>query len=322
VGIPDYETLMLPVLQEAARGDIHVREAVARISDVFGLTDEERAQRIPSGTAGLMSNRVHWAKTYLKQAGLIDQPRRGWMRVTPRGIELLGQAPARIDNSVLNRYPEFVAFRKRRREVEADEGAVFDDREVPQLVSAEERSMRPAIAVPPEERIQSAAAELVSTLAAELLERLRGLDPTAFERLVIEVLLAMGYGGSRREAARAIGRSGDDGVDGVIDGDVLGLDRVYVQAKRYAEGNSVGPAAIREFFGSLNLKRASKGLFVTTASFSSAARSTADQLGSRIVLVDGEQLAELMIRFRVGCRVVETVELKRIDEDFFEDLES
>jgi restriction system protein len=174
----------------------------------------------------------------------------------------------------------------------------------------------------PEEAIAQVQASLSALLTSELLGKVRSLSPSAFETLVIELLLAMGYGGSRREAARALGRSGDDGVDGVIDEDALGLDRVFVQAKRYAAGNDVSPAAIREFSGSLDLKKASKGLFVTTSAFSKAARETAEQLRSRIVLIDGEQLAALMIRFGIGCRVVERIDIKRLDEDFFEDLDT
>ncbi len=228
----------------------------------------------------------------------------------------MGTGPQRIDVKFLMQFPEFREFRTRSRRGDAEtlpSNAVETTNELSEALSG------PAN---PDEAIAQAQAALIAVLTTELLSKLRAMTPGAFEKLVIELLLAMGYGGSRREAARALGRSGDDGVDGVIDEDALGLDRVFVQAKRYAAGNDVGPAAIREFFGSLNLKKASKGLFVTTSAFSRAARDTAEQLGTRIVLVDGEQLAALMIRFGVGCRVVERIEIKRLDEDFFEDLDT
>lgn len=272
---------------------------------------------IPSGSVSLIGNRVHWAKTYLKQAGLIEQPRRAWYRATPRGLEVLARHPDRVDNTVLMQFPEFREFRMRSRRAEgaADASAVARE-----LAGNGPDAVTPLQS--PEETIAQAHASLNALLAADLLAKVRTLTPAAFERLVIELLLAMGYGGSRRDAARAIGRSGDDGVDGVIDEDALGLDRVFVQAKRFQGGNNVGAGAIREFFGSLNMKKAAKGLFVTTSAFTREARETAEQLSSRIVLVDGEQLATLMIRFGVGCRVVDRVEIKRLDEDFFESLDA
>lgn len=316
--IPDYESLMLPVLKLGAGGEIRISEAIERISDELGLTPEERAMLIPSGSISVIGNRVHWAKTYLKQAGLVEQPRRAWYRATQRGLDVLATHPERIDNSVLSQFPEFQEFRKRSRRAESD-------LEAKSLPAAGVPANGGDLAVPaasPEEAIAQAQASLAALLTADLLAKVRALSPAAFEKLVIELLLAMGYGGSRREAARALGRSGDDGVDGVIDEDALGLDRVFVQAKRYAAGNDVSPSAIREFSGSLDLKKASKGLFVTTSAFSKAARETAEQLRSRIVLIDGEQLASLMIRFGVGCRVVDRIEIKRLDEDFFEDLDT
>jgi restriction system protein len=316
--IPDYESLMLPVLRLGAEGEIRIGDAIERISDQLALTPEERAMLIPSGDKSVIGNRVHWAKTYLKQAGLVEQPRRAWYRATQRGRDVLATHPERIDNSVLSQFPEFLEFRKRSLRAESD----LEANSSPAAGEPANGGDVAIAAASPEEAIAQAQASLAALLSAELLAKVRALSPAAFEKLVIELLLAMGYGGSRREAARALGRSGDDGVDGVIDEDALGLDRVFVQAKRYAAGNDVSPAAIREFSGSLELKKASKGLFVTTSAFSKAARETAEQLRSRIVLVDGEQLATLMIRFGVGCRVVDRIEIKRLDEDFFEDLDS
>lgn len=316
--VPDYETLMLPVLKLGASREVKIGDAIERISDQLGLTEEERAHLIPSGSISLIGSRVHWAKTYLKQAGLIEQPRRAWYRATPRGLEVLARHPERIDNSVLMQFPEFLEFRRRSRREAAntanDVGAMVEA-----TADVAEESITPR---DPAESIAQAHASLTAVLTSDLLEKVRVLAPAAFEKLVLELLLAMGYGGSRPEAARALGRSGDDGIDGVVDEDALGLGRIFVQAKRYQPGNTVGAPAIREFFGSLNMKKATKGLFVTTSSFTRDARDTAEQLGARIVLVDGQHLAALMIRFGVGCRVVERIEIKRLDEDFFEDLDT
>lgn len=316
MSIPDFQSLMVSVLKLGATQEVRIGEAIERISDQLGLTAEERAQLIPSGSISVIGSRVHWAKTFLKAAGLVDQPRRAWYKATPRGLDVLAKHPDRIDNSILMQFAEFREFRSSGRRTSSENGSVG---------TADQGLEQAPSGVPlanPEESIAQAHASLTSLLTAELLAKVRGLLPAAFERLVIELLLAMRYGGSRREAARALGRSGDDGVDGVVDEDALGLGRIFVQAKRYQAGNNVGSAAIREFFGSLNMKKATKGLFVTTSAFTRDARDTAEQLGTRIVLVDGEQLAALMIRFGVGCRVVDKIEIKRLDEDFFEDLDT
>jgi restriction system protein len=312
---------MLPVLKLGAGGEKRIGDAIERISDQLGLTPEERAQLIRSGSISVIGSRVHWAKTYLKQAGLVEEPRRAWYRATPRGLEVLARHPDRIDNTVLMQFPEFIEFRKRsRRELAAAEQS--DGEALPVNVTVSDSIEPSGARTDPAEAIAQAHASLTALLLSDLLGKVRELTSAAFEKLVIELLLAMGYGGSRPDAARALGGSGDDGVDGVVDEDALGLGRIFVQAKRYQAGNNVGAAAIREFFGSLNMKKATKGLFVTTSAFTRDARETAEQLGTRIVLVDGEQLAALMIRFGVGCRVVDRIEMKRLDEDFFEDLDT
>jgi len=256
--VPDYQSLMIHTLSASADGEVRIGDAVERLADQLGLTPDERAELLPSGKQTLFANRVHWAKTYLGKAGLIELTRRGYFRITDRGRQVLASHPPRIDNSFLNQFVEFRQFKE------------------------------------------------------------RSSPPVFFERLIISLLLTMGYGGSETDAGRALGRSGDDGVDGVIDQDALGLDRVYIQAKRYAEGNNIGAGAIRDFFGSLDRHKAAKGLFVTTSSFSSSARETAEFLSKRIVLIDGQQLATLMIRHDVGCRVEDVLHIKKIDEDFFE----
>jgi len=234
---------------------------------------------------------------------LVETTRRGHFRITPRGAEVLQAAPERIDNRFLGRFEEFCTFTNR---------TIQPDSEAATPVDAESSQATP------DEIMRAAHRQIESGLAEELLDRVRAAPPDFFERLVVGLLLAMGYGGSAADAGRALGRSGDDGVDGVIDQDALGLDRVYIQAKRYAANNSVGPGAIRDFFGSLDRHKAAKGLFVTTSTFTSSARETAEHLSKRIVLIDGQQLARLMIRHNVGCRVEEVLHIKRIDEDFFE----
>jgi restriction system protein len=308
--IPDYQSLMRPLLEAAATGEVRISDAVDALADRLGLSDDERSQLLPSGKQTVISNRVHWAKTYLKQAGLLDNPRRAYFTITERGRQALADTTAIINNDYLGRFAEFQAFKQRARE--SQQGVAGGDLEAVPAARGSETS------VTPDEALRAAHKRINEALAAELIERVRAASPSFFEQLVIELLLAMGYGGTSEDAGRALGRSGDGGVDGVIDQDPLGLDQVYVQAKRYAEGNTVGAGAIRDFYGSLSLKKATKGIFVTTSSFTPSAIETAAQFGSRIVLIEGAQLARLMIRYSVGARVEETVEIKRIDEEFFE----
>lgn len=294
---------MLPVLRSALGEEITTREVISRLADEYRLTDEERDQLLPSGKQRTFDNRVHWAKGYLKQAGLVHYPSRGTFVVTEEGKRVLDSNPQRIDNAFLRQFPQFREFQSRKGTMSgnASESAPSLDDEN----------------ATPDEVIRAAYQQLNITLAAELLDRVRDATPQFFEELIIELLLAMGYGGSSEDAARAIGQSGDNGVDGVIDQDPLGVDQLYVQAKRYGESNQVGPGHIRDFFGALNLKKAQKGLFVTTSSFSAATIQTAKDLGMRIVLIDGQQLAKLMIRYNVGCRVEDILHIKKIDEEYF-----
>lgn len=300
---------MLPVLRLAGTADeIWSRQVVQNLADQLALTDDDRAQLIPSGQETLFSNRVHWAKTYMTKAGLVEPVRRGCFRITERGRQLLATSPGRIDNSLLSQYPEFKSFMQRKAEMSASAEAA------PQVsgVSSAESDKTPI------ERIRAIQEEVESTLAIELIDRILDMPPDFFERLVVNLVVAMGYGATAIEAAKAIGRSGDNGVDGVIHQDALGLDRVYIQAKRYGRDNWVGGPAIRDFYGSLTLKKATKGLFVTTSTFSQQAKDNADSFPYRIVLIDGRELAEMMIRYNVGCRTEDTVSIKRLDENFFE----
>ena len=302
--IPDYQSLMLPVLQAAEKEAVQTKDVIAILADRFDLSPEEREEFLPSGKQRTFDNRVHWAKTYLKQAGLLIYPKRSFFVATDEGRKVLSQKPERIDSRFLERYDAFQEFKSRKTNAN-------DADAVQQSASVEQNAT-------PDEILRAAHRQITSTLAADLLERVRAASPQFFEDLIVDLLLAMGYGGASEDAARALGRSGDNGVDGVVDQDPLGVDQIYVQAKRYAERNNVGAGDIRDFFGALNLKKAQKGIFFTTSAFSSGATQTAKELGIRIVLIDGLQLAKLMIRYNIGCREEETLHLKKVDDEFFE----
>ena len=309
--IPDYQTLMRPVLLCASAGETKISDAVERLAETLGLTADERAQLLPSGKQTMFANRVHWAKTYLVKAGLAEGTRRGYYRITPRGQAALADAKATINNAYLDQFKEFQDFKAK---VNEGDGATM----ATSTAQASAPFSTPAETETPDEALRKAHSAITGALAADLLDRVRKATPAFFEKLIVELLLAMGYGGTSEEAGRALGQSGDDGVDGVIDQDPLGVDQIFVQAKRYAEGNNIGAGAIRDFYGALSLKKASKGIFVTTSAFSQPAIDTARGLGSRIVLIDGLQLSRLMIRYNVGCRDEDVLHLKKVDEDFFE----
>lgn len=300
--IPDYQTLMRPVLECAASGEVRISAVVEQLAIKLGVTAEEQAALLPSGKQTIFANRVHWAKSYLKQAGLVEITRRGHFTITERGRIALKDKTI-INSRYLEQFPDFQDFKKRVNENDVTRGEEIEG------VGTEST---------PDETLRRAHSVISNALSGELLDRIRKAPPAFFEKLIVELLIAMGYGGSTEEAGRAIGQSGDDGVDGVIDQDPLGVDQIFVQAKRYGEGNNIGSAAIRDFFGALSLKKAQKGIFVTTSSFSAAAIQTARDIGSRIVLIDGSQLTKLMIRYNVGCRDEEVLHLKKVDEDFFE----
>lgn len=305
--IPDYQTAMLPLLRLAADGAEHrFRDAIDRLSQEFSLTDAERSEMLPSGTAPLFDNRVGWARTYLKQAGILGSPKRGFLRITERGKELLAKNPSRIDVDLLMQFEEFRAFRAKRRESNSD--SVTLEIVVPEkeLISVQT----------PEDQLATAYGRLRQNLELDLIEQVKGVSPAFFERLVIDLLVSMGYGGSRRDAGRAIGKSGDGGIDGIIKEDKLGLDVIYVQAKRW-EG-TVGRPEIQKFAGALQGHRASKGVFITTSSYSREAVDYADMINTKIILIDGQLLASLMTDYNVGVSTVGMYELKKIDADYFE----
>lgn len=304
--IPDFQTIMLPLLKLSADKEWRISDAVERLATEFNLSQEERNVLIPSGRQTTFANRVAWAKSYLVKAGLLSPTKRAHFYISGQGRNVLSNPPDRITIKFLNQFPEFLAFRN-----ESEAESISNDSSVSDLI---EESV-----LTPDEAIRNAHAQLEQELADELLLKIRSGTPAFFENLVVRLLFSMGYGGSVAEISKAlVGGSGDGGVDGVIDQDILGLDRIYVQAKRYADGNTISPKHIREFFGSLDNFKASKGLFVTASTYTRQARETAAGLSKRIVLIDGSQLTRLMIRHNVGCRVEETLEIKKIDDEFFE----
>lgn len=302
MSIPKFQQLMLPVLKASANREVKISDVVTSLGQELRLTDEELSELLPSGKQTTFANRVNWAKSYLGKAGLVNLTKRGHFTVSERGKAVLASPPGMIDIRFLESFPEFREFR------ESGNGIPSETTTQP------EPNLKD---LTPDEIIRSAHSDLDESLSAELLSKILSSPPDFFERLVVQLLVAMGYGGSTADAGRALGKSGDGGVDGVIDQDSLGLDRIYIQAKRYTD-NRVSPGEIRDFFGSLDRFKASKGVFFTTTSFSSLAKETADALSKRIVLIDGVQLTKLMIRFDIGCRIEETIYIKKINEEFFE----
>lgn len=305
--VPDYQSLMLPVLRLAATGIHRVPEIAATIADEFALSAEDRAALLPSGTQRLLPNRVHWAKTYLMKAGLLSSPARGQFTITPAGSALLASGPSTITRTMLEQYPSFVSFVSGKTE-----------RIQEQTAAPRTTNMTVAECQTPEERIEAAHTELMSELRSDLLDQILQQSPSFFEQLIVDLLVAMGYGGSHEDAAKRLGGTGDGGVDGVINEDRLGLDRIYVQAKRYAAHISVGRPDVQAFVGTLVGHGSHKGVFVTTSSFSAPAMEFVRHLSQRVILIDGATLADLMIEHGVGVRVSRTVEIKRIDLDFFD----
>lgn len=302
--IPNYQEFMRPILELAYAADgqeVRLRDLTNQIADRFGLTDAEREETLPSGKQSILDNRVGWAKTYLTKAGLLETTRRAHFVLSPKGKAAIADSTTRIDNNYLKQFDEFNAFQNRSNETHNDS----EENEVNQDIT-------------PDEALRSAYKKINDALAQDILDRTRKVTPSFFEDLLIDLLVAMGYGGTGDGAAHALGKTGDNGVDGVIDQDPLGVDQIYIQAKRYAEGNNVSAGDIRDFFGALNLKKAQKGIFITTSDFTSSAKETAKNLGTRIVLINGTELAKLMLRYNIGSRDEQVLHLKKIDEEFFE----
>mgnify|MGYP001565961253 CR=1 FL=1 len=301
MAVPDFQSLMLPVLRILANGQelapATVREAAAK---EFGLSELDLKELLPSGRQTTFANRIAWALAYLKQAVIVESPRRGSYRITDRGREVLASNPVRIDISFLQQYPEFQAFRSAASETVS--------------ASAPPGAAEPG-ALTPDEQMRLGYTRLRESLAALLLERAKQGSPKFFEGLVVDLLVAMGYGGSRDDAAAVVGGGGDEGIDGIIKEDKLGLDTIYVQAKRWA--NTVGRPDIQRFAGALQGQRARKGVFIATSSFSADARTYAANLQTTIVLIDGPQLAQLMLDHGIGVSEAGSFKLWRLDEDYF-----
>jgi len=303
VPIPNYQTLMLPVLELTADGQVHTStEAIEHVAHQFDVTPEERAVLLPSGRSPVLYNRTHWALTYLRHAELLKSEGRGKFRITERGLGVLEQKPAVIDRRFLSQYPGMQEF--------------------VHGVGSAGPSPSPAIepaALNPEELLEATYAQLRQEVESDLLERLRRGSPLFFEKAVIDVLVGMGYGGSRLDAGQHLGKSGDEGLDGVINEDRLGLDKIYVQAKRYA--GTVGRPEVQAFSGSLDGAHARKGVLITTSSFSPEARNFVAKIEKRIVLIDGSELVRHMVDHEIGVQQKGTFRLYRVDDDFFEGAE-
>ncbi len=301
--VPGFQELTLPVLREFGDGAEHSTAAVRdQVATRLNLSEADVGETLPSGKQTRFANRVAWAHVYLKQAGLLDSPRRGIYRITDRGRSVLASPPDQIDVAYMMQFPEMVAFRSKRN---ADDSGDAGDSP---HAGAEG-------GLTPDEKIRVGYQQLKESLAAQLLSRVLTASPRFFEELVVELLVKMGYGGSHEDAAKVVGRGGDEGIDGIIKEDRLGLESIYVQAKRWQ--GSVGRPIIQQFAGALQGQRARKGVLITTSTFTRDAVEYARSLQNTIVLVDGGQLAQLMIDFGVGVSDVETIRLKRLDEDYF-----
>ena len=297
--IPSYQELMKPVLDATKNQEVKLSYVIDLLAEQFNLSEEERAELLPSGRQAAFTNRVGWAKTYLAKAGLLESTRRGHFVITSLGEHALSSGED-INNHYLKRFDDFNTFTKQKN------GDVGKADEVESDCDST-----------PDEVLRAAYKKINDALASEILIRTRKVDPAFFEQLLIDLLLAMGYGGSDEGIAHTLGKSGDNGIDGIINQDPLGVDQIYIQAKRYAEGNNVGASDIRDFFGALNLKKAQKGIFITTSDFTAFAVQTAKDLGIRIVLINGKELAKLMLRYNIGSRDEQVFHLKKIDEEFF-----
>ena len=305
MAIPDYQTLMLPVLKLASDGNEHkFSKAVEVLADEFNLSTEERNELLPSGSQAVFHNRVGWARSYLKQAGLLASPKRGFFTITQKGKKLLATNPSRVDASTLEQYPEYIEFKNRKKEKGEEDEA--------ELASSSEQEST----LTPEDALASAYNKLRSALESELLIAVKESSPSFFERVVVDLLVKMGYGGNRQDAGRALGKSGDGGIDGIINEDRLGLDVIYIQAKRW-EG-VVGRPEIQKFAGALQGQRARKGVFITTSSFTKEAREYASVIETKIILIDGEHLSKLMAEHNVGVSTVGQYEVKKLDSDYFD----
>ncbi|MEI6178675.1 MAG: restriction endonuclease [Verrucomicrobiota bacterium] len=301
--IPDFQTLMRPLIEAHADGKEHLnRDLVRQIADQFGLSEDERRVMLPSGRAKLFDNRVGWAKSHVAQAGLLASPRRAISTITERGRQALKNHPQRIDLRILNEFDEYREFRNRKKEPGEED-------ETPGVIGEE---------VPPEESLENAYQQVRRQIEAGLLRHIMENPPELLERVVVDLVVRMGYGGTRKDAGEALGKTGDEGIDGIIKEDPLGLDIIYLQAKRW--DGTVGRPEIQKFAGALQGQRAKKGIFITTSSFSAEALEYVSRIDSQIILIDGIRLAKLMFDHGIGVATASTYEVKRIDSDYFDEI--
>lgn len=301
MAIPDFQSIFMPLLKACADGKEHTKqELLPLLAEQFGLTDAELAIKLASGKQGMFDNRVGWAKSYLKQAGLLDIVRRGVIKITARGLQIVQENPQPLNIRYLKRFPEFVVF---------NTGKPKGESQFVELATVNPET--------PDELIAGGYKQLRDALAIELLERIKNVSPSRFEELVVELLVKMGYGGTQEDAGQVVGKSGDGGIDGIINEDRLGLDVIYIQAKRWEA--DVGRPEIQKFVGALAGNKASKGVFITSSGFSKGAAEYASQVNHRVVLIDGPMLAELMMDFDLGVSTKEIYTVKRLDTDYFEE---
>ncbi len=305
MAIPDYQTIMLPVLKLASDEAEHkFSQAVEELADEFSLSPEERSELLPSGSQAVFNNRVGWARSYLKQAGLLESPKRGYFIISETGLQFLKTNPPKIDSSVLEQFPDFIEFKKRKKDKS-------EKIEVSESVTEQEDIQTP------EDSLASAYSKLRSSLESEILSSVKEASPSFFERLVVDLLVKMGYGGKRKDAGKALGKSGDGGIDGIINEDRLGLDVIYLQAKRW-EG-PVGRPEIQKFAGALQGQRARKGVFITTSSYTKEAKEYVSMIDVKIILIDGDLLSYLMVDHNVGVSTAGQYEVKKLDSDYFDE---
>jgi restriction system protein len=298
--IPDFQSLMLPLLKKLSDKQEHkFRNLIEELALEFKLTEEEQKELLQSGAQPVFHNRVGWARSYMKQAGLIESPKRAISKITERGLKALNEKPDKINIAYLRRFPEFLEFQSRKH------------------TETETEEITETTIETPEEQLETAYIRLRKSLAQELLNKVIELPPSFFERLVVDLLVKMGYGGSIKDAGKAIGKSGDEGIDGTIKEDKLGLDIIYIQAKRWQKGSVVGRPEIQKFVGALAGQGAEKGIFITTSNFTKEAIDYSPLNETKIVLIDGEQLAQLMIDYGIGVSTINTYEVKRRDGDYF-----
>ena len=303
--VPDFQSLMLPALKAFAGGRESPLSIIRdQIATAEGLSDEDVREMLPSGRQGVFVNRVSWAVIYMERAGLLERVRRGVYRLTQEGERLLSRKPSRINLNLLGEYPDFAEWSQRANAPSSSKIMMPKQNEVTSDT--------------PEEALERAARQLRSALEADVIHRVRDAAPAFLEQVVVDLLIAMGYGGGDSMMGRVTGRSGDGGIDGTIREDALGLDEVYVQTKKYSEGNSVGESDLRNFAGAIDAAGTTKGVFVTTAGFTRAAKDYVARSPKRIVLIDGSELARLMVRHGIGVRTRALHEIKRIDEDYFD----